>query len=241
MKRAFDIIVSLSVLIVFSPFISLALFLIWLEDKQSPIYQAPRVGLNGSPFTMYKMRTMVVDADKSGVDSTSVGDPRITRSGALIRKLKLDETLQFVNVLIGSMSVVGPRPNVQSEVSLYSKEEALILTSQPGITDFSSVVFSDLGEILEHSADPNLSYNQLVRPWKSRFALAYVKHQSFMVDISICLATAVSIFSRKYALRIITSSLIRLSVSEDLIEVSKRRAPLVPSIPPGFDTIVTMR
>ena len=241
MKRIFDIIVSMSILIFLSPLILLALFFIWFEDKHSPIYKAPRVGQNGRSFTMYKMRTMIVNADKSGVDSTSTGDPRITRIGSAIRKLKLDETLQFINVLIGSMSVVGPRPNVHSEVTLYSKEESKILNLKPGITDFSSVVFSDLGDILKDSPDPNLCYNQLVRPWKSRFALAYIEHSSMTVDLAICFATGVSLFSRKSALAIITKTLRALNMKEELVVCSMRTVPLEPTAPPGFDSVVLRR
>ena len=124
---------------------------------------------------MVKIRSMIINADKTGVDSTSSDDMRITSVGKVIRKLKLDELSQLWNVLIGDMSLVGPRPNVKSETDLYTKIEKNLLNVKPGITDFSSIVFSDEGDILSGSDDPDLLYNQLIRPWKSRLSLFYIE------------------------------------------------------------------
>ncbi len=240
-KRAFDSLVAFVVMLIFSPIIGAALFLVWLHDKHSPIYKAPRIGKQGKPFTMYKVRTMVIGADKSGVDSTSSDDVRITRVGQVIRRYKVDELLQLVNVLRGEMSVVGPRPNIASEVALYSQQEIRLLSVRPGITDFSSVVFSDLGEILAGAENPNLAYNQLVRPWKSRLGLVYVDQNSFEVDIMLCVATVLSLVSRPLALGIVSGLLRRVGGSNELIRVSQRVDPLVPAPPPGFQEIVTRR
>ena len=120
---------------------------------------------------MIKLRSMIVNAEKSKVDSTSSNDPRITKIGKIIRKLKLDELSQLFNVFIGEMSLVGPRPNVKRETDLYTKVEKNLLSVKPGITDFASIIFSDESEILKNVDDPDISYNQLIRPWKSRLGL----------------------------------------------------------------------
>ena len=163
MKRLFDIVCSSLGLIVASPVLCPVIFLVWRQDKQSPFYVAPRVGKNGIPFKMVKLRSMIVNADRSGVDSTSVNDQRITKVGHFIRRSKLDELTQLWNVLIGDMSLVGPRPNVRRETDLYTKLEQKLLTVKPGITDFASIVFSDEGDILKDVEDPDIAYNQLIR------------------------------------------------------------------------------
>ena len=154
------------------------IILVWLQDLKSPFYIADRVGKNRKIFKMVKLRSMVIGADKSGVDSTGANDSRITTIGKLIRKFKLDEISQLWNVLLGDMSLVGPRPNVKTETDMYTEEEGLLLSVKPGITDFSSIVFSDEGDILANKIDPDLSYNQLIRPWKSRLGIIYIKNQS---------------------------------------------------------------
>ena len=161
MKRLFDILTSLMGLILFSPILLIFMYLVYRQDKNSPFYLAPRVGKDGLMFQMLKLRSMTVNADKSGVDSTSVDDERITPIGHKIRRYKLDEFTQLWNVLIGDMSLVGPRPNVVSDTNLYTNIEKKLLKVRPGITDFSSIVFSDEGEILEGKEDPDLSYNKL--------------------------------------------------------------------------------
>ena len=137
MKRILDFILSLIGLVLFSPILLPTIFLVWIQDWHSPFYIAPRVGKNEKPFKMLKLRSMIVNADKSGVDSTASNDKRITGVGRFIRKYKLDELSQLWNVLIGDMSLVGPRPNVKRETDLYTIEEKKLLTVRPGITDFS--------------------------------------------------------------------------------------------------------
>ena len=162
MKRLLDIVFSFSGLIMLSPILIIFMYLVYRQDKESPFYMAPRVGINNTIFKMAKLRSMVSNADKSGVDSTSANDSRITPIGHKIRKYKLDELTQLWNVFIGDMSLVGPRPNVQRDVDLYTKDEKNLLNVRPGITDFSSIVFSDEGGILKDREDPDLSYNQLI-------------------------------------------------------------------------------
>ena len=181
MKRLFDILISLLGLIILSPVLLVFMYLVYHQDRHSPFYVAPRVGKDGLMFKMLKLRSMSINADKSGVDSTSVDDVRITPVGHKIRRYKLDEFTQLWNVLIGDMSLVGPRPNVVSDTDLYTDIEKGLLVVRPGITDFSSIVFSDEGEILEGREDPDLSYNQLIRPWKSRLGLIYIKNQSLLL------------------------------------------------------------
>ena len=142
MKRLFDINVSLIGLLVLSPVLLPVMFLVWRQDGHSPFYIAPRVGKGERIFRMVKLRSMVINADKSGVDSTSGNDSRITSVGHFIRRYKLDELTELWNVLLGDMSLVGPRPNVQRETNLYSEVEKELLSVRPGITDFSSIVFS---------------------------------------------------------------------------------------------------
>ena len=159
MKRTFDIVISLLGLSILSPILWIFVILIWLQDFHSPFYVAPRVGRNGKLFRMVKLRSMVAYADKSGVDSTSTDDIRITWVGHIIRRYKLDEFSQLWNVLKGDMSLVGPRPNVQRDVALYTAEERHLIDIRPGITDISSIVFSDEGAILAGSNDPDLKYS----------------------------------------------------------------------------------
>ena len=224
-----------------SPGLLLFMLLIWLEDFHSPFYVAPRVGRRGKIFEMVKLRSMIVSAEKAGVDSTSAEDKRITWMGRLIRRYKLDEFSQLWNVLKGDMSIVGPRPNVEREVALYTEEEKHLLNVRPGITDLASIVFSDEGDILADSYDPDLKYHQLIRPWKSRLGLLYVKNRSFFLDLYLILLTAIAIFSRSLALRGVYGVLTRLDADHQLLGVIQRKEPLRPYPPPGSEHIVTTR
>ena len=241
MKRLFDIIFSLIGLLIMSPVILLFMLLIWLQDFHSPFYKAPRVGKNGKMFRMVKLRSMVVDADKSGVDSTTVGDKRITRVGHIIRRYKLDEFSQLWNVLKGDMSLVGPRPQVQQDVDLYTEKERHLLDVLPGITDLASIVFSDEGDILSGSNDPDLKYNQVIRPWKSRLGLLYVEKHSFLLDLCIIGLTVVAIISRPRALMGVQRILRKLGADDQLIKVAQRKELLQSYPPPGADKIVVSR
>ena len=240
-KRLFDIILSLILVVVFSPLLILFSFLIWKQDWYSPFYVAPRVGKNEKLFKMIKFRSMIVNADKSGVDSTSTSDNRITPLGNFIRKYKIDELPNFFNILKGEMSFVGPRPNVKRETDLYTIEEKHLLTVRPGITDFSSIVFSDEGDILDGSLYPDLDYNQLIRPWKSRLGIFYINNRSIWMDIQLMLLTAVAIISRSKSIKSINKILINKSADEQLVHASLRENPLFPYPPPGSDSIVTSR
>ena len=238
MKRIFDIFFSVFGLIFISPLILIFILLIYFQDKASPFYIAPRVGKNKKIFYIIKLRSMKINADKTGVNSTSINDNRITKIGSIIRKYKLDEFTQLWNVLIGDMSLVGPRPNVLVDVNLYTNIENKLLEVKPGITDFSSIVFSDEGKILENKENPDLSYNQLIRPWKSRLGLIYVKHQSIILDLELIIYTLVALISKPKALKWVVKKLEKFNVDQKIIEVAKRDKELSPFPPPGSDKIV---
>lgn len=192
MKRALDLGISTVALVVLSPLLLLTAALIRLDDAGPALYAGRRVGLNGQPFDMLKFRTMVVDADKIGGSSTASGDPRLTRVGRVLRRFKLDELPQFVNVVKGDMSLVGPRPQVQWAVDTYTSEERAILTVRPGITDLASIRFANEAEILKGAADPDRAYMELIHPEKMRLAREYVEHASLWLDIKILAATCVA-------------------------------------------------
>lgn len=240
MKRLFDFTLALAALIVFSPVI-LACLLLIARDGHWPLYSPWRAGKGNVPFRMYKMRSMVVGADKNKMDTTAANDSRITKIGAFVRRYKLDELTQLWNIVRGDMSFVGPRPQIDREVALYTPVEMHLLDVRPGITDFASIVFSDLGDIMAAHADPNIAYNQLVRPWKSRLGLFYIAKQSFFVDIALIVLTAVAIVSRDRALKGVVALLQKLGADDDLVRVASRREPLVPTPPPGADAVVTTR
>lgn len=221
-KRLFDLIIASTVLIIFSPILLIAMLAVFLEDFQNPIYSARRVGLNNKKFNMYKIRSMCLNADKTGVESTSSNDIRITKVGKYIRDYKIDELSQFFNVLFGDMSVIGPRPNTVKEVEKYSNSEMDLLSIKPGISDFSSIVFSNEGEILQSSKEPDKDYELLIRPWKSELGIIYVRHNNIMLDFIVIIGTIFAIFHRPFALMLISYQLKKLGAREQIVEFAKR-------------------
>jgi len=175
---------------------------------------------------------MTINADKTGVASTASDDNRITPIGRIIRKFKFDELSQLINVLNGSMSLVGPRPQVEKDVKLYTEKEKELLKVKPGITDYSSIIFSDEGNILEGSSDPDMDYNLLIRPWKSRLGLFYINNQTFFLDLKLIFFTIISFISRQFVLKIISKSIERKNAEKDLVLVSLRNDELIPASPP---------
>ncbi len=241
MKRILDFIASFFGLLICSPILLPVMFLVWRQDRCSPFYIAHRVGKGGRLFKMVKLRSMVVDADQSGVDSTGANDMRITPVGQFIRNYKLDELTQLWNVFLGDMSLVGPRPNVKKETDLYTDIERKLLTVSPGITDFSSIVFSDEGDILEGKENPDLSYNQLIRPWKSRLGLVYIENYSVWMDLQLIFFTLVGLFSKDRAILWVANKLQSLGVDERVVSVSRRDGELEPFPPPGSNEVVKVR
>ena len=234
MKRSFDLIFSFLGIAIISPIIIFACLGIYLQDGNSPLYIAKRVGKNNRPFNMIKLRSMIVNAEKSKVDSTSCNDPRITKIGKFIRKFKLDELAQLYNVFIGEMSLVGPRPNVKRETDIYTKLEKGLLKVKPGITDFSSIVFSDESEILKNVDDADITYNQLIRPWKSRLGLFYLEKSNLLLDIKLILLTILNSINRRKTLEILSKIVSLNNGSITLVNVVSRKNDLVPTPPPGF-------
>ena len=188
-KRVFDIVAAAVGLLFLSPFLFFIALRIRREDSGPVFYRGERVGLHGKPFRIFKFRTMVVDAERLGASSTSDDDQRITSIGKFLRKYKLDELPQLINVLIGDMSLVGPRPEVKKFTDMYTNEEMAILSVRPGITDWASIWNSDEGAILAGNTDPDRDYLEKIRPEKIRLQLKYVREQSFWTDIKIIFLT----------------------------------------------------
>jgi len=193
LKRTFDLILAGSALVLLSPVLALIGLWIKLSDRGPVLYSGSRVGRGGKTFHMLKFRTMVVGADSAGPSSTAGDDPRITRPGLLMRRLKLDELPQLVNVLRGEMSFVGPRPQVQWAVDLYTPEQRALLAVRPGITDYASLRFRNEGEILKGSADPDRDYLEKIAPLKIELGLHYVQTYSLVSDVKLVVATFLSL------------------------------------------------
>ena len=238
MKRVFDFTAALVGLIVVCPLLLAVMVAIWLQDFHSPFYIAPRAARGGGTFNMVKFRSMVVNADKTGVSSTSGDDRRITPVGRFVRAYKIDELIQLWNVLKGDMSLVGPRPQVPADAGMYTEQEKRMLSVRPGITDPASIVFADEGDILHGSADPDLLYNQIIRPWKSRLALLYIDKRSFRSDVWLILLTAAAIVSRPTALDAIQRLLRRWGADPLLLRMACREGPLLSYPPPGATEVV---
>ena len=239
MKRFQDVSIAGITLLLLLPVLAAIAAAVWIEDRGSPWYRGMRVGRGGREFRMLKFRSMRTGASKTGVRSTASGDLRVTRIGRFLRAWKLDELPQLWNVLTGEMSLVGPRPQVPEEAALYTPDELGMLNARPGITDLASIVFSDEGEILAGSADPDLLYNQIVRPWKSRLALLYVAKASWMVDVRILAWTGAGLISRRWALERVGKLLDAWGAEEPLLGVARRAAPLVAYPPPGARAVVS--
>jgi lipopolysaccharide/colanic/teichoic acid biosynthesis glycosyltransferase len=188
-KRCFDMVTASLGLLLLSPLLLLFAFRIRQEGGGPVFYRGERIGLSGKPFNIYKFRTMVVDADRLGGPSTSDDDPRITRVGRWLRRYKLDELPQLINVLTGDMSIVGPRPEVKRYTDMYTEEEKSILTVRPGITDWASIWNADEGAVLAGSEDPEKTYMELIRPIKLKLQMKYVREQSLRVDLKIIFLT----------------------------------------------------
>ena len=189
MKRIFDFICSLFGLLILIPILGFVSFKIISEDGRPVFYRGERIGLHGKPFRIFKFRTMVVDAERLGVSSTSNDDQRITSIGKFLRRYKLDELPQLINVLVGDMSLVGPRPEVKKFTDMYTDEEKVIMGVRPGITDWASLWNPDEGALLKGSTDPDKDYMEKIRPEKIRLQLKYVRERSFWTDIIIIFLT----------------------------------------------------
>src|SRR3989338_2660720 len=195
-KNIFDKILALLGLIFCLPVFLTIAFWIKINDKGPILYKSARAGLNDKSFKMLKFRTMVRNAEKIGGPSTSDDDPRITRVGHFLRKYKLDELPQLLNVLKGEMSIVGPRPEVLGEVEEFKEQYEKILTVRPGITDYASLRFPNEGEIVKGAADPHIAYKEKIQPEKIRLQMYYAAHHSFLKDVVIIAKTCKALIKK---------------------------------------------
>jgi lipopolysaccharide/colanic/teichoic acid biosynthesis glycosyltransferase len=194
MKRLFDLVASVMGLLVLAPFLFLVALLIKLDSRGPVFFRQERVGQFGKPFRIHKFRTMVVDAEARGMQITVGTDPRVTRVGAVLRRYKLDELPQLIDVLFGQMSLVGPRPEVPRYVVYYPRDvKELVLSVRPGITDRASIEFKDENEILGRAVDPHRAYVEEVLPVKLGYYIDYVKNRSLVGDVRIIFSTLLAI------------------------------------------------
>ena len=189
-KRLFDLVVAGTSLVLLSPLLAAVAIGIRATSSGPAFYRGTRAGRGGRHFAMLKFRTMVQDADTRGPSSTAADDVRITTIGHVLRRFKLDELPQLINVVKGEMSLVGPRPQVISVVNDYTERERGLLAVQPGITDWASIRFRNEGEILKGSTDPDADYLRLIHPEKVSLGLKYADSVSFATDVGILLHTA---------------------------------------------------
>lgn len=195
LKRFVDIVFSFIGIVVLIPFFLLIAILIMLDSRGGVFYKQVRVGINGTDFKLFKFRSMRTDADKKGLLTVGGRDSRVTRMGYYIRKYKIDELPQLINVFIGDMSLVGPRPEVRRYTDLYTNEQKKVLTVKPGITDYASIEYSNENEILGKAENPEKVYIEEIMPAKLKLNLKYIKEQSFTTDIKIILKTIFKILS----------------------------------------------
>lgn len=178
MIRFFDILFSIIGLVLLSPLFTVLYLLIRIESQGGGFYSQERIGKNGKPFKLFKFRSMRIGSDKKGLITIGEKDNRITKTGFILRKYKLDELPQLWNVFIGDMSLVGPRPEVEKYTDLYTEEQKQVLQVRPGITDWASIKYVDENKILGESKDPDDAYVNLIMPNKIKLNMVYIQHQT---------------------------------------------------------------
>ena len=192
-KRAMDIVLSACALAILWPLLLLIALAIWIDDPGPVFYRQVRVGRNGKTFRIFKFRSMVMDADKKGLAITVGRDSLITRVGAVLRKTKLDELAQLLNVLLGQMSFVGPRPEVPKYVELYTPYQRQVLLVRPGITDYASIAYRNENDLLAGASDPEAMYIEQIMPDKIELNMKYLREISPLADIRLILKTIVAV------------------------------------------------
>jgi lipopolysaccharide/colanic/teichoic acid biosynthesis glycosyltransferase len=195
LKRGFDVVSSLIGIILLFPILLILWICIQLESSGGGFYRQVRVGKNGIDFRLWKFRTMQTDADKKGLLTIGGRDSRVTRIGFYLRKYKLDELPQLINVFVGEMSIVGPRPEVRKYVDLYNSEQLKVLSVKPGITDYASIEYSNENELLAQSENPEKTYIEEVLPSKLELNQKYLNEQGFLTDLRIIFHTIKKIVS----------------------------------------------
>lgn len=188
-KRIFDFVVSLISLIVLLPLFLIIAIVVKSDSKGPLFFKQIRVGKDEKEFKIFKFRTMVQDAEKKGMQITVGKDSRITKSGNFLRKSKIDEFPQLINVLLGDMSFVGPRPEVPKYVNLYTEEQKVVLKIRPGITDYASIEFKNENDVLALSNEPEKKYIEYIIPEKIKLNLKYIKKISFFEDLKLIFKT----------------------------------------------------
>lgn len=194
-KRAFDLLVATILLIFLAPLFLLFIIIIRVGSNGPAFYLQTRVGLHGKDFKIFKFRTMFTGSDKKGLLTVGGKDQRITPAGVFLRKYKLDELPQLINVFIGDMSLVGPRPEVRKYVDLYKDEQLKVLDVKPGITDYASIEYSNENELLAGADDPEKEYINTIMPAKLKLNLKYIAEKSLITDLKIILRTLAKIIS----------------------------------------------
>ena len=192
-KRAMDIVLSACALAILWPLLLLIALAIWIDDPGPVFYRQVRVGRNGKTFRIFKFRSMVMDADKKGLAITVGRDSRITRVGTVLRKTKLDELAQLLNVLLGQMSFVGPRPEVPKYVELYTPYQRQVLLVRPGITDYASIAYRNENDLLAGAPNPETMYIEQIMPDKIELNMKYLREISPLADIRLILKTIVAV------------------------------------------------
>ena len=192
-KRAMDIVLSACALAILWPLLLLIALAIWIDDPGPVFYRQVRVGRNGKTFRIFKFRSMVMDAEKKGLAITVGRDSRITRVGAVLRKTKLDELAQLLNVLLGQMSFVGPRPEVPKYVELYTPYQRQVLLVRPGITDYASIAYRNENDLLAGAPNPEAMYIEQIMPDKIELNMKYLREISPLADIRLILKTIVAV------------------------------------------------
>ena len=193
LKRLMDIVISGCALAVIWPVLLLVALAIKIDDPGPVFYRQVRVGRGGKTFRIFKFRTMVVDADKKGLAITVGRDNRITRVGAILRKTKLDELAQLINVFVGEMSFVGPRPEVQKYVDMYTPYQRQVLLVRPGITDYASIAYRNENDMLAGAEDPERMYIDVIMPDKIELNMKYLREISPVADIRLILGTLAAV------------------------------------------------
>lgn len=189
MIRFFDILFSIIGLVLLSPLFTVLYLLIRIESQGGGFYSQERIGKNGKPFKLFKFRSMRIGSDKKGLITIGEKDNRITKTGFILRKYKLDELPQLWNVFIGDMSLVGPRPEVKKYTDLYTEEQKQVLQVRPGITDWASIKYVDENKILGESKDPDDAYVNLIMPNKIKLNMVYIQHQTLREYFKIIFTT----------------------------------------------------
>lgn len=195
-KRTFDFILAAFVLCLIWPFVLAIAVAIRIQSPGPILYRGMRSGLNSKTFHIFKFRTMVVNAEKIGGPSTALNDPRLTPIGKFLRKYKIDELPQFINILVGDMSFVGPRPQVEKYTRLYKDEEKIILSVKPGLTDYASIRFINLDAILGDS-DVDEKYLRDIEPLKNKLRIKYAQEHNLLIDLKILFMTFIGMLKIK--------------------------------------------